>query len=278
MDGGDIGGYPAIAYQDTSNASIKFALCSTDDGSGTWFVSEVDPDGVEDPSVEQINGYPAVAYSHDGDPGNDFPYFAINSAADGSGTWALHPVDSDPQGCWYTCLVQLANGNPGISYYAFVASEVRFASCDTADGSGIWTVTTVDAAGTGQTAAAIVLGKPAVVYTSGSNPYYAINSAADGTGTWTTIQISTTGTGGYKTLRVIDGVPVVAYMGSDSAIHYAVSNTADGLSSWTQTQVVLNARLSTNHALELVNGKPALVYQDASASTDKWVGFATPPD
>jgi hypothetical protein len=273
MNGGVINGYPAVVYTGSMSGIIKFAICSTADGSGTWNISEVDYEGMYDPSIAQVNGLPAVAY----EDGNSFLFYAANDAADGSGTWTSFPVE-EMSGASYTSLIELPNGNPGISYDAYIFDEIRFASCDAPDGGGAWTVTTIDSAGMfsyPNTSAAVVQGFPAVAYYDTSSYLrYAINSAADGTGSWTTVPVSYRTITLYLSLAVIDGYPAIYYHDSNYDMYYAESVELDGDGAWTEQPIIMQAIGGSNRSLGWVNSKPAGIFMDYA---NNWVGFATPP-
>ena len=270
LNGAAVNGKPAAAYTGNPGTNITFAMCSSADGSGTWYTSEVDPDGIDDPCVWEIDGRPALSFRHDGDP-TDYPAFAINSSADGNGSWTRYAIDQDPGGCYYTGLTALANGNPIVSYYAVTAGEIRVSRCSNSDGSGVWTASLVDEEGSGETGIAIVDGRPAVVYERDGALWFAINSAADGSGNWDAkYEVAAVGSPGYKSLMVVDGKPAVAFSTS-SDLYYALNTAADGSGVWSVTKVVLGARLGSNHGLNLVTGKPAVSFQD---NLDDWIGFA----
>jgi hypothetical protein len=73
-------------------------------------------------SLAVVEGRPAISY-HDG-TSRDLR-FAINSAADGSGTWTLITVDSAGNVGEYTSLA-VVDGRPAISYYDNTNGDLKF--------------------------------------------------------------------------------------------------------------------------------------------------------
>ncbi len=272
MSGSELGGYPAAAYIDSSGG-VKFAMCSTSDGSGTWNVSDVDVNGVYDPSIAEIDGYPAVAYEGP----SESLWYSRNSTIDGSGTWTSYEVDSG-SGAYYTSIVELPNGYPGIFYNAYNSNEVRFATCDAYDGNGTWTTSSVFSSDTyPSTSCAIVDGRPAVAcIDTNESPYFVINSAADGSGAWNSYQIANFDTNwSYLSLAVLDGIPSVIFNDDiEDNIYFAQSTLTTGEGGWSYWPILGDEHVGSNHSLSFVNSKPACVFFQ---NTDYWVGFATPP-
>lgn len=92
-----------------------------------------------------IAGNPAVSYY---DVSHGDLKFARNTAADGFGSWTVTTVDGIGIGNvgQYTSLA-IIDGKPAISYYDVTNGDLKFALNSAADGSGAWTVTTVDSTG-----------------------------------------------------------------------------------------------------------------------------------
>lgn len=105
---GIVDGKPAIAYRDLTNFDLKYAICSTADGTGVWTLSIIDPNANAIPHLAVIGGKPSVAYQQ------SLLRYARNSAVDGSGAWALADATfaGIPGG-----LVELGSGQPGIAYF-----------------------------------------------------------------------------------------------------------------------------------------------------------------
>ncbi|BCM88804.1 hypothetical protein IAD21_00646 [Abditibacteriota bacterium] len=264
-----VGGKPAISYFDGTNTDLKFAINSAADGTGSWTTTTADA-SVGPATVGQytsqaiINGKPAISYF---DGTNTDLKFAINSAADGTGSWTTTTVDSTGSVGFYTSLA-IINGKPAISYYDQTNQDLKFAINSAADGSGSWTKTTVDSAGNvGQyTSLALVGGKPAISYYDGDNSdlKFAINSAADGSGTWNTTTVDSAGfVGTYTSLALVNGKPAISYWDQTNAdLKFAINSAADGSGTWSLTTVDSAGFVGFYTSLAVVNGKPAISYYD----------------
>jgi len=281
-------GRPAIAYFYGAFADLLFARNSATDGSGTWTITAVDSGGVLGTytSLAIVGGNPAISYY---DTTNTALKFARNAAADGSGVWTTSTVDTgaiaaDVVG-EHTSMAVLANGNPAISYYDNTNDDLKFARNSAADGSGTWTITSVDGTGiapasgnnVGQyTSLAIVNGNPAIAYydVTASALKYARNAAADGRGVWTIVTVNDTGgtVGLYASLKVVDGRPAISYYDASAGdLKYASATNANG-TAWSPAQTVEgtgNVGQYTSLAV-LANGRPAVSYYDATNGDLRW--------
>ena len=272
-----VNGKPAISYHDATNLDLKFARNSAADGSGAWTITTVEAAGEagSHTSLAVIDGNPAISYHH---ITRDFFVYGVlkyarNSAPDGSGTWTTVTAEFLGVSAFvgqYTSLVQMPNGNPAISYYDASNRDLKFARGSAPDGSGPWTLTTVDTPDSSgvTTALAIVDGKPVISYTRSdfSNPSlkFARNSAADGSGTWTVTTI-VAGSGSWPSLAIIGGLPAVGYYNGD--LKFARNTAADGSGSWTITTADAGFESGdlgrhTSHAI--VDGRPAISYEDGN--------------
>jgi len=213
----DIGGLPAICYQSTSGAEgVFFASNSAADGSGSWVKNTVESGGMglgSYSSIADVGGRPGVGFYFVGGS-NYSPKFAINSNADGSGTWSKNIADPDSPSGANLDLIAVA-GRPAMSYQKSKALYVSIAP--NPDGSGTWAVTLVDDANQAgsSTCMAIVGGYPAIAYYVGWPDYdlkFAVNSAPDGSGSWGTSVADSAGDVGKNCSMVdIGGKPAIAY-------------------------------------------------------------------
>ena len=224
-----VSGTPAVAYYNTTDNRLMFARNSAADGSGTWTLSPVTAGGVggNDPFLTVISGLPAISFAD----ANFNVVYARNSAADGSGTWTFTTVsaNTNSQGTW----LGVVNARP-VLLYAFRddlgAVTVKYARNSAADGSGTWSVTTVDSSGSdsARPSLGIVGGKPAVAFGSYGTLKYARNSAIDGSGTWTVTNVDTTGdsTTASSMLALGTGPLLAYYAGTPKALKAARNSAA----------------------------------------------------
>lgn len=82
---GEVAGHPAIAYMDQSS-NLVYRRCSNSDGTGTWSQSVFTFYGVPQ-NVLNLNGLPALIFQRFLPNSQPHTIVAVNSEADGSGTW-----------------------------------------------------------------------------------------------------------------------------------------------------------------------------------------------
>jgi len=144
----NVSGFPIISYYDgTPNLDLKFAISPTLDGSGTWTRFTIDSSGTvgQYPSLTlNVSGFPIISYY---DNTNFDLKFAISPTLTGSGTWSNFTIDSVGNVGQYTSLTLDFSGFPIISYYDATNIDLKFAKSPTLDGSGTWTVVTIDSCG-----------------------------------------------------------------------------------------------------------------------------------
>jgi len=281
---GIVNGVPAISYRDL-NDGLKFAYAADAQGSGPWTVVLVDD--VSDrggySSLAVVNGRPAISY-HDAEDGELF--FAYASDAQGSGPWTVEedPIDvpgpsGQPVGL-YTSLA-VVNGRPAISYHDAGDDTLKFASAANAQGSGVWTLVTVQSAGAigRYTSLAVINGRPAISYYdySSRDLKFAYASDAQGTGPWNVRTLDSAGdVGEHTSLEVIQGLPVISYYDvGNRNLKIAVASDAQGAGAWNTFTIDSAGDVGTGTSLAFINGTAAVSYNDASNGQLK---YATVPD
>nr|MCU0756942.1 hypothetical protein [Xanthomonadales bacterium] len=204
---------------------------------------------------------------------------------------ALQTVDEGSGGFVgnYTSMSVVA-GNPATAYYDQSNRDLRFTRNSNADGTGSWTIVTVDSAGdVGQGASlAIVNGNPAIAYRDATNGHlkFARNSAADGSGSWTISTIDNSGNVGEHISMVVlnSNRPAVAYYdGINQDLRFALASSASGTGAWTLSTVSSSGDAGRFATLALLaNGRPAIAFQGATglslarnAATDGSGGWST---
>lgn len=158
-----VSGQPAIAYTDSY---VVFARNSAADGSGTWTSSRVSTNkGYSQLSLTVINGYPSIA-AYDG----YILQFARASSTDGlTAPWTFNALENT-KGIGNDPSLTAIYGTPAISYGGIAG--VKLARNSVADGSGVWSFTTVDGSTALQfSSLSVVNGNPAISYSAGNgNP------------------------------------------------------------------------------------------------------------
>jgi hypothetical protein len=266
----EVDGRPAIAYYHAVDWNLRFAICSSADGTGEWDLQLVDGDlrVGEYCSLAVVDGLPAISYYD-----SITPYlgvkFAINSEPDASGTWSAHGVDDYGQPGTPTSLAEVA-GKPAIAYLDMLYDRIAYARNSEADGSGTWTFSEIDSHWTHnlrRCQLAVIAGKPAVIYLHGFDYHlnYAVNSSADGSGEWAIHVIDEVGNAvGYRlTLAEVAGRPAAAYRlvyNDPQLLRFAICTSADGSGAWNYSTVDSYPQSWDYPSLKVVDGYPAIAY------------------
>lgn len=279
LNAGIVAGMPVVAcplldLNSGDNLPIQLAVCDAADGSGTWNPYTFDNNSTWDPSVCEVDGRLAVAYEAYEPVGETYAaWYAINSLANGSGTWETAQVDSDNVGAYSNTLL-VVDGNPAIAYFAWDAGpgELRFVRATSTDGSGSpWTAPiTVDSGinDVGEFCSMhIVDGRPAISYFDDDTYQinYAINAAADGSGAWNKVAVGTNSST-TASLWVVDGYPAIA-AASDGVIRLWQADTTDGTGgTWSYEIAIFPGSIGSNTCLNVCDGQPSISYFDPDAA------------
>ncbi len=163
------------------------------------------------------------------------------------------------------------DGRPAIAYYDNPGTSLKFAIAANRDGSGGWTIVTVDSGGVGRDCSmAIVNGNPAISYYDATNKDLRYVRALDAVGgAWSTPQtLDTTGdVGQYTSLRVVNGNPAISYYDlTNGNLKFIRASDASG-SSWSTAVTVDSSagNIGQFTSLDVVVGNPAIAYYDATA-------------
>jgi hypothetical protein len=189
-----IDGKPAVAYRDLTDDRLRFAIHDgTDTGDGSadfdsthWTAVTVDAavGAGYAASLASVNGRPAIAYC--GGVGHDILKCAVHDgtrtgddAADYDAShWVVSMLEGGcPGGDDFCCPIVDVDGKPAIAYSGNAGGagsneDLRFAVNLNGDGTGPWSITTLDSDPAflireGSVSLAVVEGKPAVTYLRG---------------------------------------------------------------------------------------------------------------
>ena len=234
-----INGYPAIAYYDFTNDSLKYARSSTELGeqASDWTtvrtVDSASPTGTY-PVLATVNGNPAIAYQDT--EGNSISYKrSLGPNGSGPADWnttAAVDASLNPTGA---VGLLIADGNPAVFHTDFMTRSLHYNRSSTQDGSDTadWTD---DVFLEGefnvniQLSAQLVNSNPAVAYTDFDNSrlIYRRSDNASGTGNgqagWPR-DIVYEASGGIQELdlAVVAGRPVISFTDAgDTFLKYAV--------------------------------------------------------
>ena len=156
---------------------------------------------------KEVTGKPALCF-YVTSPTNKLVY-AINSAADASGTWTF--VDVYSGGGEY-CSMAVVNGFPAIAFRRSGAGG-RYASNSSTDGTGTWTSYQFNGATDWGFESLIEFNSlPLIAYSEedGSDLYAATCSNASGSGTWTNTLIDGTNLNISVSAALVNGRPAIA--------------------------------------------------------------------
>ena len=280
-----VNGLAAVSFFEEINDDLKYQIASDADAT-TWEVA-VTVDSTGDvgqfTSLAVVNGNPAISY-YDSTNGDLKFVRALN--ASGS-TWGT-PITVASAGDvgQYTSLL-VVNGNPAIAYYDETNGDLKYVRASDASGSAWGTPVSVHATGdVGQYASMkVVSGFPAIAFHDVTNGdlLYSRASNADGSAWGGAVIVEDAGiVGAYASLCVVDGRPAISYFDatedlvttSNSALHlcYIRSSDATG-STWPASAVIVDdSSRNVGHytSLQVVNGHPAISYQDFEAENLKY--------
>jgi hypothetical protein len=241
-----------------TNAKILYNYSTSLDGdTGTWNTIELYDGTIFTQSFNLLSttNYPCFSYVI-----SSTCYFAKSSSSLGlTGTWSNFVVDSGGFLCNGSSL-SILNGNPCISYIknTIPSSELRFAYSSNVDGSGVWTLVTLDTnlnppfPNLYQTSLRILsTGYPAIVFYNFSSLIYFYSSSTTGAlGSWNSV--------------IIDNIPIsVIYIGLNGSL-FILSNGNPAISYYDQTNGYLKFAYSSNP--NGINGSWTTIIIDSTAN------------
>jgi hypothetical protein len=166
-----IEGKPSIGY--TSGGKLYLAISSTADGSGTWsnltVASEAGYTFYGRPSLDIVDGNPAMACVVDTPSGDDEVRFTRNSEANGFGAWSMQVVDTN---AWGNLQMAVIYGRPAAAYMKTPSPvKIVYAVNSEPDASGTWFNHAIGEGGLKDLGE--ILGQAAVMYTDDDGFHFA---------------------------------------------------------------------------------------------------------
>jgi hypothetical protein len=270
-----VNGNPAISYFDVTNGDLKYVRATDANGTAWGAPISIDTAGIVGryTSLAVVNGNPAISYF-------DVTNFDLKyvRATDASGTAWGAPISIDTVGNvgQYTSLA-VVNGNPAISYFDLTNFDLKYVRATDANGTAWGAPIGVDTAGNvGEyTSLEVVNGSPAISYHDSSNGdlKYVRATNANGTAWGVPIGVDTAGNVGWQTsLEVVNGNPAITYhAASISDLKYVRATDASG-TTWGVSLSVDSSPgvVGFYSSLIVVNGNPAISYQDVSNADLKY--------
>jgi hypothetical protein len=259
-----VGGFPAVAYYDVTNTTLKYVRAN--DALGTsWGPSvEVDLSGNnvgEYASMTVVNGRPAISYYDNSF--NSLKYVRANDAA--GTTWGSpNVIDAGGDLGLYTSLA-LINGKPAIAYYDVTNTSLKYINSNDINGQGWQGATTVDNLGDVGKYASLtaVNGFPAICYygTTNTNLLYIRANDANGD-TWGAQQVidDAGSVGTFCNMKVVDGNPAISYCSfTGSDLKYIRSLDINGIY-WGTSVLIDGSTMGEFNSLAVIKGHPAISY------------------
>jgi hypothetical protein len=172
----------------------------------------------------------------------------------------------------------IVNGNPAVAYYNVTDRNLMFARNSAVDGSGSWSIVTVDTtSNVGQfSSLAVVNGNPAISYFDEINGDLKYVRANDASGTsWGTPVVVSSGNftgalafGQNTSLAVVNGNPAISYYKASADLNYVRAKDANGTSWGAPLSFDRQAGSSVGlfSSLVVVNGNPAISYYDSAGN------------
>ncbi len=290
----------AISYYEAAGGSLRVARSTTLGSS--WPLADVpDGGGVGKylSAATGLGGLPAVSYYDELNGDLKFAEYIINFPFQ-YGWSPPTTLDSAGDVGLYTSLITMTNGRPAVSYYDASNGNLKFVGRHPIFNSWLDPITLDSTGDVGRfSSMALVNGNPAVAYQDVSNGDLKYIRALDGLGaSWGAPVIVDSGTnngsqnvGQFASLAVVNGRPAVAYYDSGlKRLIYVRANDGNG-SAWgtpipldpvsrtvnsgfpfftTSTQTE-NADRGRNATLRVINGRPAILYHDATATRLRYI-------
>lgn len=269
-----VNGHPAIAYDDTTNATIYYVRAADINGRVWDTPVQINPIiNTRDASMTIVNGKPAMSYYNMTDNNLRYaPSFDVNG-----NSWGIFiGVDVSGDVGTYSSLA-VVNGNPAISYYDATNGDLKYVRANDADGFNWNTPVTIDQTGNvgEHTSLLVVNGNPAISYYDVTNGdlKYVRASNPNGSAWNTPITIDQIGdVGTFNSLKIINGKPAISYYDATyGQLKYVSADDVDG-NTWNTPQVIdTDGDVGQYTSLAIVNSKPAISYSDISTGDLKFI-------
>ena len=267
-----VDGNPAIAYRDNADG-IQYVRAT--DATGSSWGTPVDIDGSisgGSPSMEIVNGNPAVAFNDI--TNSDLEFVRANDAT--GATWGAVVTVTSTNSVGQAPSLAIVNGRPAIAFYDSTNGDLLYVRASNINGSGWNAVRTVDSsddAGRAKNSLEVIDGRPAIAYLDdfgGKNYLSYVRATGINGATWGTPVLldSMSNALPFPSLEIINSVPAISYcyfptdVLESPELRYIVSSDASG-TSWESALTVDNSSDCGRYSsLLLVDGSPAISYQD----------------
>ncbi|GEM_PF-1077868 len=276
-----VNGNPAIAYlrpyYSTSfrkclvNFNVFYARATDANGSawGAEVAVATSTFNLYNPSLQIVNGYPAIVYYD----GSSIIYIRATNA-NGS-AWGSQKGLNKNGSVYAFPSVQVVNGTPAVSFYDSTNKDLKYVKATDADGT-TWGADGYIKQNTGQhLSSEIINGNPAIAYYDVANEdlKYVRATSSSGAAWGTPVTIDATGdVGQYTSIRNINGFPSIAYYDvTNLDLKYVRATDATGTAWGTPVTVDATGDVGKYASLQNVTGYPAIAYYDNTNYDLKYV-------
>lgn len=275
-----VAGRPALTY--LGDDGLMFAINSQRDGEGAWTSTQILPIDFSLQTGETayrpcplalVAGRPAVACAYR--TTNAYPVmYAASDQSAGSGRWEIKKVivlgdDSAP-------VLGIIQAGPAVTVFQdgavtllvggiMVGSDAVMVSEDFELLTSFDVGPALPTAHSGMVTVGGKLALPALAFLDAKKGMltYAVNQQSNGRGKWDTVAVEPqSGDIGAPVLAMLDGRPGIVYRdGAKGNLRVALAGTPDGRGAWKITVVAPRAA-KLGHSLALIDGRPAVAFQD----------------
>ena len=262
-----VDGFPAIAYEDHENETLKYVRALDAQGKtwGTPQTLNLHDDDIElyygKIELRVVSGNPAIAfYDYDGED----LYFIRATDAQGTNWGVPICADCSSDDTGEELSMAVINGNPAIAYQDYDNDAVLFVRATNAAGTA-WGPPVLASDVRGDDIEIVIAnGKPALSYIDHDNynVEYVLANDANGTA-WGSAQVlDTLSDDDEIAMAIVNGNPALAYYDEDPEImYYRRATNADGTSWGTRVVVRENDYVDSYHELAVIDGYPTIAYQ-----------------
>jgi hypothetical protein len=280
----EVGGFPAIAFQDEGTVHVNYQHGTSVDGSSWNVPLDITPLGLNGgaPDLVVVNGRPACMFD---DFTNNALHYLHSTTASGDGVndWSVDVTLDDPAtGAANSSALAVVNGDPATAWFEFdgVNYSLRYSWSTTPSGDLLadWGPANVTNAYPNVPSLTLINGLPALSFQDFNTNDTWFQSANDASGfNWNApVQVKAATGSGAHSLSQVAGNPAVCFY--DTSINgdliYVRSTTSDGSSGWTNYETVDSGSVGNFCAMITVDSNsPAIYYYDQNNSACKYAVF-----
>jgi Concanavalin A-like lectin/glucanases superfamily/Secretion system C-terminal sorting domain len=259
---------PAVSYFNYDDHDLIF-IRANDAAATSWGTNIAIDKGTSGSvgntsSLKIVQGNPAIAY----EDGSDGALMYVRSSDLNGTTWNIPQRVYSVNSAGQEPLMQIVNGNPSI-VFSITGLKLLYVRANDAGGASWGTPIDLDIpilSNSAESSFEIINGKPAISFrnTYTSMLSYIRANDVNGTSWGTKVDVAENGGSSFRTrtsLTTVNGNPAIAYTERlCGCIKYVRANDSDG-TSW-GTAISIASGSYYDPILKVINGKPAIVYEN----------------